>query len=137
MIIAEVRGDIFSENIKHVVFSVNTQGINDSGFAGLVSRRFWPELTYVGPVALGTVLRREVGNYVFHALAAHSLDRGGWSSTPGLVRDLLDRLGIPEGEPTGVVLIGGGLVGRLMGADVAAIHDAIDAAALPVTLFSL
>jgi len=40
MIVDMVRGDIFETDCKYIAFAVNTEGINDAGFAGQVSRRF-------------------------------------------------------------------------------------------------
>ena len=49
MIIEKLQGrDILKSGEKRIAFAVNTEGINDSGFAGMISRKYWPELAYIG-----------------------------------------------------------------------------------------
>ncbi|MDO4962773.1 MAG: hypothetical protein Q4E75_01555 [bacterium] len=48
MIIKTVQDDIFNSEAKHIAFAVNTEGYNDSGFAGQVSDKYWNELAICG-----------------------------------------------------------------------------------------
>ena len=49
MIVEVKQGqDILKSGAKHICFAVNTEGINDSGFAGLISRNHWPKLADIG-----------------------------------------------------------------------------------------
>lgn len=126
MIVDTVKGDILESPHKHIAFAINTEGINDSGFAGLVARRFWPELAYIGASKLGTVLTKTIlSGPTFHALVCHSLAAGGWDGTPEHVTRCLDTLSVPEGETVAIVGIGTGPVGRLGGADADAIREGI------------
>ena len=79
MIIGLVRGDIFGTPLSNIVFAVNSDGINDSGFAGQVSRRFWPELAYIGPQPLGTVLTRTNGKTYQSFGPEFTLKFGRWT----------------------------------------------------------
>ena len=56
MVVKTVQDDIFNSKAKHIAFAVNTEGYNDSGFAGQVSRKYWNELANCGEHELGTVL---------------------------------------------------------------------------------
>ena len=60
MIIKTRSGDILKANETRIAFAVNTEGVNDSCFADMISRKFWPELAYIGETQLGSVLTKEV-----------------------------------------------------------------------------
>lgn len=47
MIIETKNGDILAGNEKRIAFAINTEGINDGGFARVVTKKYWPELTYI------------------------------------------------------------------------------------------
>jgi len=121
MIVNRVRGDIFKAPQKHIAFAVNTQGVNNDGFAGQVSERVWPELALTGGNQLGEVLTLTKGAKTYHALVCHSLRVGGWKKTPEVVRECLDMIDVPDHEEVAVVLMGSGPVGKECGADVEAI----------------
>lgn len=74
MVKNEVRGDIFTTSDKHIIFAINTEGYNDSGFAGAVSRKYWPELANAGGNKFGEVLTKEAGDKTFYAIVCHSLE---------------------------------------------------------------
>ena len=114
MIIARRSGDILSGEVKRIAFAVNTEGANDAGFAGVVSRRFWTELAEIGESELGTVLIKKVDGYEFFALVCHSL-RGGWNNQREVIRQCFDS--IPGDEPVASIAIGTGLIGILSGAN--------------------
>ena len=135
MIIGLVRGDIFGTPLSNIVFAVNSDGINDSGFAGQVSRRFWPELAYIGPQPLGTVLTRTNGK-TYHALVCHTLARDGWINTPMYLRMCLEKLNLPEGTYIASVAIGYGPVGRTGGADTYAILNAFAQSKYRIVIFT-
>lgn len=138
MITNQVQGDIFAAPQRHIAFAVNVEGLNDSGFAGKVAERFWPELANIGKNKLGKVLTRKEGEKTYYALVCHSLTkRNGWKTTPKVVRECLDKLRVPKDEEIAVVLMGSGPVGQLGGANVSAIVDAIDAAKKKVVVFTL
>lgn len=121
MIVNRVRGDIFAAPQKHIAFAVNTQGYNDSGFAGQVSSRIWPELANTGGNGLGDVLIHRSGDKTYYALVCHSLDSGGWNETSRVARECLNKIDVSDGEEIAVVLMGSGPVGMMQGADVNAI----------------
>lgn len=125
MIVDKIRGDIFASSRRHIAFAVNTEGYNDSGFAGQVCRRVWPELRCTGGNLMGEILTREAGEKTYYALVCHSLTPGGWRETPRVVRELFDSLVVPDDEEIAVVLMGSGPVGVMQGADVPAILGAM------------
>lgn len=138
MIADQVKGDIFTAKQKHIAFAVNMEGLNDSGFAGKVAEKFWPELANIGENKLGKVLVRKVGEKTYYALVCHSLiKQNGWKKTPRIVRESLDKLRVPKNEEIAVVLMGSGPVGRLGGANVGAIVDAMSASKKKVVVFTL
>ncbi|MFA6252129.1 MAG: hypothetical protein WCX74_01900 [Candidatus Paceibacterota bacterium] len=135
MIIKEEKGNIFGTSCKHIVFAVNTEGINDSGFAGQVSDNYWPELAYVGPKPLGTVLSLQEEGITFYAIVCHSL-KEGWKEAPKVIEDCLNNLDTPDGEPIASVQIGGGLIGQMSGADFPAIIQAMEHSKKSIILYT-
>lgn len=136
MIIREEKGNIFETNCKHIMFAVNTEGANTSGFAGQVSTSFWAELAYIGPKPLGTVLSfNKDGSRTFHAIVCHSL-RKGWKEAPSVLRGCLDALNVPNDEPIASVQIGRGPIGRMSGADFFAIIQAMDDSNKSIVLYT-
>ena len=105
MIIDEKKEDIFKASCKHIAFAVNTEGINDKGFAGEVSRRYWKELAHIGPQELGEVLLHKADGKTFYAIVCHSLKEsgGGWDFAPGIIEKALNSLDIPEDEEIAIV----------------------------------
>jgi len=45
MIIDVNKEDIFKSNAKHITFAVNTEGLNDFGFASSVITHGWDDLS--------------------------------------------------------------------------------------------
>jgi len=136
MIVDSVVRDIFEAPEAHIAFAVNTEGINDSGFAGLVARRHWPELAYVGPMGLGETITKVGDGKTFHALVCHSLGPGGWGGACQRITECLDALDIPEDETVAIVQVGGGPVGKAMGANVGAIREGMERSVRRVVVYS-
>ena len=114
MIIEIKKGnDILAGNEKRIAFAVNSEGVNDSGFAGMISRKFWPELAFIGKTELGTVLSKRVGNVEYFALCCHSL-KNGWGDQQKVIKQCFDA--IPGDAPVASISIGTGVVGILSGA---------------------
>ncbi len=135
MIVERVVGDVFNTELKVIAFAVNTDGNNNTGFAGQVSERFWPELEHTGGNRLGDVLRLEKSGKTFYALVCHEIALGGWLETPTVVRQCLNS--IPGDEDIALVLMGTGFIGQMLGADVDAILNAIDASDKRVHVYTL
>ena len=114
MIIGNKQGNnILKGNEKRIAFAVNSEGINDSGFAGIISRSFWPELAFIGETELGSVLAKKVGDVEYFALCCHSL-KNGWRDQRNLIKRCFDA--IPGDEPVASISIGTGMIGILSGA---------------------
>lgn len=126
MIINRISGDIFKAPQNHIAFAVNTQGFNDDGFAGQVSKRVWPELAETGGNQLGEVLTLTKDGKTYHALVCHSFDGSGWKETPKVVRECLDKIDVPDHEEIAVVLMGSGPIGRINGANIEAILKSME-----------
>lgn len=126
MVIQTVQEDIFKTEAKHIAFAINTEGYNDSGFAGKVASKYWQKLENCGPKKLGTVLSKKVGDKTFHALVCHSLEDGWGENQREVIRECFDSIPV-EDEPIATIAIGTGLVGMLSGADfrqiVCGMHD--------------
>ena len=111
-----VKGNILASPYTHICFAVNTEGYNDAGFAGLVASKYWPELADTGPKRLGeTMTHTGYDGRVFHALVCHSL-KDGWEQTPEVLTKCLDSLALPQ--QSAIVLVGGGMIGQMYGANV-------------------
>lgn len=136
MIEKQVRADIFTSDCRHIVFAVNTEGFNDAGFAGLVARRFWPDLAITGEQKLGTVLTHKGANKIFHAVVCHSLKKG-WDGAPKAIEDALNQIDVKDGDTIGVVMMGAGPIGLMQGADVQANLGAMEKSVRKVVVYSL
>ncbi len=132
MIIKTTSGDILKGNETRIAFAVNTEGVNDSGFAGMISQRFWPELAYIGETQLGTVLTKEVDGVEFFALCCHSLENG-WNNQKEVITKCFDA--IPGDKPVASIAIGTGLVGVLSGANFALIKAGMEASKKEIILY--
>lgn len=137
MIVNTVRGNVFEAPHSHIAFAVNTEGFNDAGFAGQVSSRYWEGLANTGKKKLGDVLSQKAGEKTFHALVCHSLNENGWGKTAETVTKCLDSLDVPDDEPIAVVLMGGGMIGQMGGADVFAILGGMARSKKRVAVYTL
>lgn len=136
MINGKIRGDILESEHKHIVFAVNIEGFNDAGFAGLVSKRYWPALAMTGPAKLGAVMRHESNGKIFHAIVCHSL-KTGWGGAPQAIEEGINGIAAGPKETIGAVAMGSGMIGRMQGADVEANLQAMEKAKHKVTVYSL
>ena len=115
MIVKTQAENIFDTEAKHIVFAINSEGYNDSGFAGVVAKRYWSELLYFGNNEIGSVYSKTVGDKTFHAIVCHSLKKG-WKNQKEVIRECFDK--IPSnGELVSSIAIGTGLIGQMSGAD--------------------
>lgn len=126
MVVKTIQDDIFNSEAKHIVFAANTEGLNDSGFAGQVTSNCWPEFKKCGGLELGTVVSKTIGDKTFHALVCHSL-RNGWGDNQAeIIKHCFDLIPA-NGEPIATVAIGTGFIGKTSGADfrqiVRGMHD--------------
>lgn len=133
MIIASKRGqDILAGGETRIAFAVNTEGYNDAGFAGVISRKYWPQLANAGKCELGTVLKKECNGVTFFALVCHSLE-GGWKDQTETIRKCFDQI---EGdEPVASISIGTGLIGMLSGANFTEIKAGMEASKAKIILY--
>ena len=133
MIIQNKSGDILKGGETHIAFAVNTEGINDSGFAGTVSNMYWPELANIGPCELGTVLTKTTDDGItFYALVCHSLD-DGWVDQTEVIKKCFDAINCAE--PIASISIGTGLIGILSGANFAKIRKGMELSEKEIILY--
>lgn len=132
MIIKTKNGDILKGNEKRIAFAINSEGINDAGFAGMISNRFWPELANIGETKLGTVLTKKLDGIEFFALCCHSL-KDGWNNQQKIIKECFDA--IPGDEPVASISIGTGLVGILSGANFDLIKEGMEASKKKIILY--
>lgn len=133
MIIETKRGNnILAGNETRIAFAVNTEGINDSGFAGKIANAYWPELANIGPCKLGTVLSKECDGVTFYALVCHSL-KDGWKKQTEVIRQCFDK--IESDAPVASISIGTGLIGILSGANFAEIQAGMEASKAKIILY--
>lgn len=110
MIIKTSNDNIFNTKAKHIAFAINTEGLNDSGFAGKISQN-WRDLENCGKNRIGTVISKNINGKMFHALVCYSLN-GGWGDNQAQnIRECFDN--IPSnGEPIASISIGTGFIGK-------------------------
>lgn len=136
MIIDMKKGDIFESEATYIAFAINSEGFNDSGFAGVVAAKFWPELAdETGPSRMGSVFKQIVNGKVFYAVVCHALSKG-WDQTPEVLLQALDSIDLDEGAVLNCVLMGGGVVGRMQGADTYAIMGAMARSKHSIVVYS-
>lgn len=126
MVIKAVQNNVFKAKENHIAFAVNTEGVNNCGFAGQVSDRYWNELADCGPQQLGTVLSKQINGKTFHALVCHSLSEGWGENQADIIKECFDKIPSNE-EPVATIAIGTGFIGIISGADfsqiVCGMHD--------------
>jgi hypothetical protein len=132
-----VRGDILLSGRKHILFGVNTEGYNDAGFAGMIARRYLPQIANTGPMNLGDKLEFEAEGKTFHALVCHSLGVDGWTNAPRVIEETLNRIQLPAGEMLASIAMGSGLIGKMQGADPIEILGALHRSKPPIELYVL
>ena len=125
MIIKAVNDNIYNTEAKHIAFAINTEGLNDLGFAGKVSEN-WNDLKKCGKNRIGTVISKEINDKMFHALVCHSLNEGWDDNQAYNIKECFDNIPA-NGEQVATVAIGTGNIGKRDGADFAKIicgmHD--------------
>ena len=133
MIVKRKAGeDILKGDEKRIVFAVNSEGVNDCGFAGMIARKFWPELAFIGETTLGTVLTKKVGDTEYFALCCHSL-KNGWSDQKETIKKCFDA--IPGDDPVASIAIGTGLIGIMSGAKFDLIKAGMEASEKQIVLY--
>ena len=132
MIIMNKTGNILNGPEKRIAFAVNTEGANDTGFAGLVASKFWPELAQIGPTKLGDVLVKQTFGYTFYALCCHSL-RDDWKDQKEVICKCFDSIDCDE--PVACIKIGTGLVGSLSGANFKLIREGMEKSKREIILY--
>ena len=133
MIIDNKQGhDILNSGETRIAFAVNTEGFNDAGFAGVISRKYWPELANTGPQQLGTVLVKACYGVTFYALVCHSLEHG-WKNQTQVIKECFDKIELDEHVAT--ISIGTGLIGILSGANFNQIKAGMESSNTKIVLY--
>lgn len=100
------KGTLLETAEKHIAFAANTEGSNCFGFAGIIARDYWPELTNIGKRELGTVISKEINGKVFHALVCYSLKDGWPADQIEVIKTCFDNISLNENEPIACAPIG-------------------------------
>lgn len=134
MIISNKQGqDILTGNEKRIAFAVNAEGYNDSGFAGLITRKYWPELANIGECELGTALCKTTADGItLYALVCHSL-KNGWQNQTEVIQKCFDAIECDEAIAS--ISIGTGLIGILSGANFDQIKKGMELSAKRIILY--
>ncbi len=125
-----IQGDIFDTPADHIAFAVhypNDSGNYNnagSGFAALVAKHGWPELSRIKFEA-GVPQTKKIKGKFFHALPVHCNQENGWDNAPRLIEHCLNKLPVDSTEVISTVLIGGGNAGLKYGATVKNIEGII------------
>lgn len=135
MVVKVVQDDILNTNAKHIAFAINTEGYNDTGFAGEIAKKYWNKLTNCGKHELGTVLSKKIGDITFHALVCHSLYKNFPDNQMEVIKKCFDS--IPSnGEEIATIAIGTRFSERINGADFKKIVCGMHASINPIRLYS-
>lgn len=134
MIIANKQGhDILRTGETRIAFAVNTEGENDSGFAGMISRNFWPELANIGSCKLGTTLSKTFLGITFYALVCYSLYEG-WQNQTKVVQKCFDAIECSD-IPVATVSFGTGFIASISGADFEQIKEGMKKSKTKIILY--
>lgn len=131
MIVKKVYGDVFTTEDSCIVFALNTEGYNDSGFAGQVAKRFFPEIANTGGNRLGDVLSKTVGDKTFYGIVCHSL-HDGWNGADKIILRALNEM---KHQEASVIAIGTGFVGMVSGAPAKEIYRSFEECNKKLTLY--
>lgn len=134
MIVAKVKGDIFTTKDKHIIFALNKEGFNDCGFAGQVAKRGFTEIIDTGGNKLGEILSKTIDNITYHGIVCHSLENGGWNNSANIILTALNKMDFDDNAS--IVTIGGGFVGIMQGAPYEDILSAFDTSNKKLTVWS-
>lgn len=137
MITAIKHKNILKTTQKHIAFAINAEGINDSGFVSSIAEKHCPSLRYTGIRKLGDVVTFKTKTRAFHGLVCHRLSRHGWKHSPKYIEQGLNKIHILPNEQIAIVVLGGGDVGKKMGANVERNVQAIHRAKKNCVLYSL
>ncbi len=135
MITQIINSDIFKGPYKHIAFAINTEGINDGGFAGQVASRYAPSFLDTGKRQLGEMVTAIAGDRVFYGIVCHSpIYLNGWENAPEIITTCIDKISI--NEPIAAVLMGSGEIGRDSGSNVIANLKAIHQSKKSIALYT-
>lgn len=139
MVTKYTQGDVFASKHKTIIFATNTDGLNDAGFAGLVTRRYWPALHDRQKRVMGSIrsARFDMMDVTFHALVCHDLNDGGWLYTAHHIRQGLNQLAETNPGIMACVLMGSGPVGQSQGAPLDEIKVALEDSEAQLEVFYL
>lgn len=133
MIIAEKIGkDILTSGEKRICFAISSDGYNNTGFAGIISKKFWPEIANSCKNELGTIISKEVNGITFYALCCHSLEKG-WSDQETVIRKCFDS--IPGEDPVAAIRIGTDISENMSGAKFSDIRAGMEASEKRIILY--
>ena len=117
--------DIFEGQEDIIVFAINAEGVNDSGFAGIVSRKGWPELANMGECQIGDVFEKEIDGKRYCGIVCHTLSKiDGWGTPEEqtrVIREAFNKIETRPGDIISSIAIGNGLIGKMSGSNYEAI----------------
>ena len=146
-----VKGETSIRNILEgpesiIVFAINTEGKNESGFAAGIALHYWWELRKLGG-KLGSVHSKTFGpktfrektfdTKTFYAIVCHSLKKG-WGTPEeqtATIKKCFDQIECPGNASIATVAIGTGDAGLRQGADTLAITRGMALSKNPITYY--
>ena len=114
MIIGEAKGDILTTKDGQIIFPLNSDGCNYSGFPKRVAKLGFSEILNTGSNQLGEVLEKTINGITYHGIVCYSLKLGGWTNTPNIILNALNQMEF--NKTASIVSIGKGPSGALLGA---------------------
>ncbi len=124
-----VYEEIFKDE-KRIAFAIDVGGQNDSGFAGYISRNYWPELANM-KIKMGTVLTKKIDGREYFALCCYSVSNG-WDYEK-ITKCFKS---IPGNEPV-VSIVGTDILSTFSGADFQMLMEAVGASKKQVIICNL
>lgn len=93
-----INGRINETNCRHIASMVSVSGSYEFGEVGKFLGRFWPDLSEINEMQIGTTLSHLTEGRNFHLLACYSREWDEKTKMPGFLEQCLNKLQIPEGE---------------------------------------
>ena len=135
MIIGKKIGDIFTTDDKHVIFALNTEGVNDCGFADQVAIRGFEEILSTGGNKLGEVLDKEINGITYHGIVCYSR-HNGWEGPPEIILKAINNMKF-DGKASILPICCSGFIAIVKKAPVSDIFKAFEDSNKELTIWSM
>lgn len=134
MIIQELCGDIRTTTHKHVVFALNKEGFNNSGFAAQIAKDGFQEILKTEKKEFGDYITKTIDGINYWGIVCYSKKKNGWDNSPKAILETLNKLPFNE-ENVSILAIGSSISELSQGAPWNKIHKALEMCNINLTIW--